>query len=86
MQMLPILKEAGITRAAVFGSYVRGEENNDSDIDILVDYPSGISLFDVAELRYKLEDILGKPVDLVGYKTLKPRLKQQILSEQVEIL
>jgi predicted nucleotidyltransferase len=66
-QILPILKDAGVTRAAIFGSTVRGENMEKSDLDILVDYPKGTTLFDVAELQYKLEDILGKPVDLVGY-------------------
>jgi len=69
---IPILKQAGVSRSAIFGSYVRGEQNENSDIDFLVDYPQGISLFDVAELQYKLEDALGKSVDLVGYKTIKP--------------
>ncbi len=83
---IPILKEAGITHSAIFGSYVRGEETEDSDIDILVDYPKDYSLFDVVALQHKLEDALGKSVDLVGFKTIKPRLKQYILSEQVLLL
>jgi len=83
---IPILKEAGVTRSALFGSYIRGEQREDSDIDILVDYPSGLSLFDVAELQYKLEDALGKKVDLVDYNRIKPRLKPYILSEHIPIL
>ncbi len=84
--ILPILKEAGVTRSAIFGSYVRGEATEKSDVDILVDFPKGMSLFDVAELKYTLEDSLGKSVDLVDYDHIKPRLKQYILSEQVAIL
>lgn len=83
---IPVLKEAGILRSALFGSYVRGEETNQSDIDFLVDYPLGMSLFDVVELKDKLENALGKRVDLVGYKTIKPRIKDIILSEQIQIL
>ena len=83
---MPILKEAGVTRSSLFGSYVRGEQREDSDIDILVDLPKGLRLFDIAEIQYKLEDALGKKVDLIQYDTIKPRLKQYILSEQVSIL
>ncbi len=85
-KVIPILIDAGVTKSSIFGSYVRGEQTEDSDVDILVDFPSGMSLFDVVELQYKLEDALGKSVDLVGYKTIKPRLKQYILSEQIPIL
>lgn len=80
-KVIPILKEAGITRSALFGSYVRGEQREDSDIDLLVEYPKGLSLFDVAEIKYKLEDALGKKVDLVDMHRIKARLKSYILSE-----
>ncbi len=82
----PILKEAGVIRSAIFGSYARGEQNQNSDIDILVDLPEGLSLFDVADIKNKLEDSLGKEVDLVEFDRIKPRLKQYILSEQITIL
>lgn len=82
----PILKESGIIRSSIFGSYVRGEQTEDSDIDLLVEYPEGLSLFDVAEIKYKLEDALGKNVDLVDFNRIKPRLKSYILSEQRPIL
>lgn len=83
---LPVLKEAGVTRSSLFGSYIRGEQKENSDIDILVDLPKGKSLFDIAELKYKLEDILGKKVDLVQYSRIKPLLKEYILSEQIPLL
>lgn len=83
---LPILKEAGVTRSSLFGSYVRGEQREDSDIDMLVDLPKGLSLWDVIGLQQKLEDALGKKVDLVEYGTIKPRIRDQILNEQLRIL
>ena len=83
---IPILKDAGITRSSIFGSYVRGEQREDSDIDLLVEFPDGLSLFDVAEIKYKLEDALGKKVDLVDFNRIKPRLKSYILSEQMPLL
>jgi len=83
---VPILKNAGVTRSAVFGSYVRGEEKENSDIDMLVDFPRGKGLFEFAGLEQELEDVLGKKVDLVEYESLHPLLKERILAEQVEIL
>lgn len=82
----PVLVQAGITRSSLFGSYVRGEQHENSDIDLLVEFPQGLNLFDVAEIKYKLEDTLGKKVDLVSFDRIKPRLKAHILSEQVQIL
>jgi len=83
---LPILKEAGVTRSSIFGSYVRGEAKETSDIDILVDAPKGMSLFGFIGLQQKLEEALGKKVDLGEFSTLKPRVKDQILSQQVRII
>lgn len=85
-EILPILKEAGVTRSALFGSFGRGEAKKKSDIDILVDLPQDKSLFDFVELQSKIEKALGKKVDLVEYPTIKPRLKRYILQNQVRIL
>ncbi len=83
---VPILKEAGVTRSSIFGSYVRGEAKEDSDIDILVDLPRGKGLFEFIGLQQKLEEALGKKVDLGEYSTLKPRIKDSVLSQQVRII
>lgn len=85
-KVVPILKEAGVTRSSLFGSYVRGEEKAGSDIDMLVDFPRGKGLFEFAGLQFKLEDALKKKVDLVEYESLHPLLKDRILAEQVQIL
>lgn len=83
---VPILKEVGVTHSALFGSVVRGEAREDSDIDILVDFPKGKSLFDFIGLQLKLEDALQKKVDLITYAGIKPRLRKRILHEQMQIL
>lgn len=84
--VLPILKEAGVTRSAIFGSYVRGEESDSSDVDILVEVPKGTGLFAFINLQNRLEHALNKKVDLVTYKSVHPRLRDSILNEQVSIL
>lgn len=83
---VPILKEAGVTKSSLFGSYGRGGVSEKSDIDLLVEFPKGKSLFDFIGLQLKLEDALHKKVDLVTYKGLKPRIRERILSEQIQIL
>lgn len=77
IQILPVLRQAGVTRSSIFGSYARGEETKDSDLDLLVELPDDLSLFDVIDLKHKLEDKIGKSVDLVEYHLIK-RFDQEI--------
>lgn len=83
---VPILRAAGARRSAIFGSFARGEATPESDIDILVDLPEDQSLFDHVGLKFKLEDALGRSVDLVSYRAIKPRLKADILDGKQEQL
>jgi uncharacterized protein len=81
----PILWKYPIKRASLFGSYARQEARADSDIDILVEFSSTISLIQFVTIQLELEDTLGKKVDLVELSTLKPQLKANILKEQIAI-
>lgn len=85
-KVIPILREHGVRRASVFGSYVRGEQREDSDIDILVDVPRGTGLFAFIGLQHELENVLGKKVDLGTYKSVHPYLRDAIFKEQHQIL
>lgn len=71
-----------VKKIGVFGSYVRGEENNQSDIDILVELYEPIG-WEFIDLKEYLETILGNPVDLVTNKALKPLIRDDILEEVV---
>jgi hypothetical protein len=81
-QIVPILRRQGVTKAALFGSCARGEMKKRSDIDILVKLKKGKSLFDFVGLKLELEEKLGKKVDLVTYRAIKPRLKDIILKDE----
>ena len=83
---LPILKGAGVKRASIFGSFVRGEDKRNSDVDFLIDTPKGMGMFDFVGLKLDLENALQKKVDLVDYEYIKPRIRDQILNEQIQII
>ena len=83
---MPILKEEGATRAALFGSVVRGEAKEDSDIDILVDLPRGKTLFDLAGIKIRLEESLGREVDVITYNSIDPLIRDYILKDQLRII
>jgi len=65
----------------LFGSYLRGDENKESDIDILVEFENPIGIFDFLKLEDYLEKKLGKNVDLVTKNSLKPNIGNEILKE-----
>lgn len=83
----PIFKKYPIKKAGLFGSVVRGEDTDGSDIDVLVDFlPNArLSLFDIVGIEQDLEDVIGRDIDLVQYKTIKPALRKYILPNEVRI-
>ena len=80
------LRRRGVRHAAVFGSVVRGEARADSDIDVLVDLDPArpIGIFEYARLKLYVGELLGGGADVVNRKTLKPLLRDGILSEAVD--
>ena len=75
------LKNRDIVRAAIFGSYARGEAKKDSDLDLLVSFKPRKSLLDLVRLKFELEKILGKKVDILTFDSIHPRLKKFILKD-----
>lgn len=71
----------GVCEIGIFGSVVRGEAREDSDVDVLVSFDRPITLFGVMDLEFQLEDLFDNKVDLVMKKTLKHRIGKHILSE-----
>ena len=81
----PILKKYGVRSAAVFGSVARGESGPDSDVDLLVDFFPGASLFTQAALQIELSRILKRQVDVVTRKSLKSMIRPHVLGDQKAI-
>ncbi len=81
-----VLEKNGVRRAALFGSIVRGEATEESDIDLLVEFKGRKSLLDLSGLKLDIEEALGKKADVLTYDSLHPLLRDRILKEQVVIL
>lgn len=76
------IKSYGIRRIGVFGSFIRSSQNEKSDIDVLVEFYPGKKNFDnYMELKFFLEKLLHRKVDLIIKDAVKPRIKPYILEE-----
>ncbi len=74
----------GVSKIGIFGSFARGEGKDASDVDILVEFREDAENFDnYIELKYFLQEIFSKDVDLVTIDALKPQLKDDIMREVV---
>lgn len=83
----PILKKNKVTKAGVFGSYARGEQRKDSDVDIAVEInDKNMSLIGFIRLIRLLEKTLNKKVDLVEYSAIKSLIRDRILKEEIRII
>lgn len=77
-----IKQKYGVKKLGFFGSFARGEERKDSDIDVLVEFKDGFETFDnYMELKFFLEELFERKVDLVTVEALRPQLKEDILKQ-----
>ena len=84
-EILRLAASYGARNVRVFGSVVRGEADEHSDIDFLVDLEPGRSLFDLGGLLMALQNLLGTQVDVVTEKGLRLRVREQVLADAVEL-
>ena len=77
----PLEQKYHVSTLGIFGSYVRDEQADDSDLDILVDFMAPISLFEFIDLEEEISTLLCARVDLVSRSALKPYIGKRILSE-----
>jgi hypothetical protein len=78
-----LLQGYGVRTLSLFGSVARGEAEEDSDVDLLVEFFRPVGFFEFVRLKRALEEILGRRVDLATPKSLKPQLRDRILKEAV---
>ena len=82
---LRLTREFGVTKLALFGSAARGAEDTDSDIDILVAFDGPATSKRYFGVQFYLEDLLGRPVDLVTEKALRPELRPSIERDAIHV-
>ena len=83
---LPVLKDKyHVKKLGIFGSVARGQENNSSDVDIIVDFESPIGFFDFIRLENFLSEVLQKKVDLVSRNAVKPAIKDEVIKETIYV-
>ncbi len=80
-QILEIAQGYGVSNVRVFGSRARGDALPASDLDLLVSFSPGTSLFDVIGFEQDLEELLGFRVEAVSEKALHPLIKDRVLAE-----
>ena len=78
----PVLIRYGVLKASLFGSTARGENNENSDIDLLIQFGDDKTLLDLVSLKLELEKILKSNIDLLTFDSINPRLKKEILEDQ----
>jgi len=81
-----LVEKFGVMEIAIFGSYARGEQREDSDVDLIVDFKEGWKTFDnYMDLKFYLEELFGKKVDLVIKSAINPRIKPFIIEEAIYV-
>lgn len=75
------LKEQGATKVAIFGSYARGQEKQESDVDVLVEFSERKSLLELVTIERELHEMLGIRIDLLTEKSISPYLIDNVRQE-----
>lgn len=85
---IPILRRYGVAKAFIFGSFARGEQRENSDIDFLIEYKPEAkrSLFILLGLKEELQDVLQINVDIVTENALSPYIRNRVLQEKRVIM
>ncbi|MCP4591024.1 MAG: nucleotidyltransferase [bacterium] len=84
-KIVAIAARYGARNVRVFGSVARGDADDKSDVDFVVDFDDGASLMDHAGLLMELQELLGRKVDVAPEKYLRPRLRDRVLEEAVPL-
>jgi predicted nucleotidyltransferase len=80
-----LVQQYHIASLSMFGSVARDEAGQDSDVDLLVEFTRPVGLFEFVELQQRLESALGCKVDLGTPRSLKPRLREQVVREAIRV-
>jgi predicted nucleotidyltransferase len=82
---LPEIRALGVSSLAIFGSFARDEARPDSDVDVLVEFADRPTFRTYSAVRFFLEDLLGRPVDLAIRGNVKARIRSRVEREAVRV-
>jgi predicted nucleotidyltransferase len=85
-KIIPVLKEFKVTKAGIFGSYARGEQKKNSDLDILIKIHNDAGLLTLIGLKLELQKVIKRKVDLIEYETIRKEVRENILNDEIKIL
>jgi predicted nucleotidyltransferase len=85
-KLIDIAQKHGVIKIFLFGSFARGEAHQSSDLDVLVEFETGRSLFDLVRLERQLKKELGLDVDVVTPNSLHPLIRERVMAEKVLVL
>ena len=84
--ILKILKKYPVSKASLFGSFVRNQQNDASDIDILIETKQAVTLFDILNMEREIGETTKRKTDIVEFSAIKASLRENIMRDAVSIL
>lgn len=84
-QIEEIAQKYGVTDIRVFGSVARGDAREDSDVDLLANFPKGTTYFDLFDIKKEIEDTIDNKIDLLSYNGVNKYMKDDILKESMDL-
>ena len=84
-EILAIARSHGAHNVRIFGSVARGDQGEDSDLDLIVRFDAGRSLFDQGALLMDLQDLLGVKVDIISERGMRPAFREHVMKEAIAL-
>ena len=84
-ELLSLARQYGVGALFVFGSRARGDADAGSDVDLLIDNAAQLTGFEMGAMQMDAQDILGRKVDLLTTKALRPLMRERVLKEAVRL-
>ena len=85
-QITDVLRKYPVSKAALFGSFSKGEENKHSDIDILIESSKPITLFQILKIEKDIESVTKRKADIVEYSAIKSSIRKNVPKEAIPLL
>lgn len=85
-QITDILRNYPVSKAAIFGSFAKGLENKNSDIDILIESSGPISLFQILKIEKDIKNATKRKADVVEYSAIKSSIRKSVLKDAIRLL